>query len=327
MDTVVELGANQPPDRFYRGGDQIRTFRAAPSAEGDRVPEDWVGSTVTLFGDAPLGLSALPSGQLVRDSMEADPAFWLGDEHVQRFGVDPKILVKLLDAGERLPVHAHPHRSFAQEHLGRTHGKAEAWFALRPGTMYLGLQRDISRSDFAELIHDQRVEEMLALLNAIEVKTGDSVYVPPGTLHAIGADNFVVEVQEPEDMSILTEWRDFAIDGSVDGHLGLGFDTCLPAIDLKARDARTLVASEEGQSVLVKAANEYFRLGHIHTHFGVSLPATFGVLIGLQGTATLGTEAGEQTIEQGRTYLIAHAAGALQFSGDATVVLVRPPKG
>lgn len=326
MDTVVELGANQPPDRFYRGGEQIRRFRAAPAAAGDRVPEDWVGSTVTLFGEESLGLSALPSGQLVVDAIAADPTSWLGEQHVDRYGVDPKILVKLLDAGERLPVHGHPHRSFAEQHLGRTHGKAEAWFALRPGVMHLGLQDDISATDFLELINDQRVEEMLALLNVIEVDAGQSVYVPPGTLHAVDADNFVVEVQEPEDMSILTEWRDFALDGAADGHLGLGFDTCVTALDLHALDATGLISADHGESVLVGQADEYFRLGHLHTKFGVTLPATFGVLIGVNGTATLATEQGEQPIEQGRTYLIAHAAGPLHLSGEASVVLVRPPE-
>ncbi|WP_231560250.1 hypothetical protein [Microbacterium hominis] len=39
-------------------------------------------------------------------------------------------LVKLLDAGQRLPVHAHPDDAFAAAHLGRAHGKAEAWYIL-----------------------------------------------------------------------------------------------------------------------------------------------------------------------------------------------------
>lgn len=326
MDTVIELGANQPPERFYRGGEQIRRFRHGDAAAGDRVPEDWVGSMTTLFGEDELGLTTLPGGQLLRDAAEADPEFWFGPEHLARFGPDPKILVKLLDAGVRLPVHAHPHRSFAERHLGRTHGKAEAWFALRPGTMHLGLQRDVTKSDFAELVHDQRVEEMLALLNVLEVEAGQSVYVPPGTLHAVGVDNFVVEVQEPEDMSILTEWRDFDLDGAADGHLGLGFDTSLDAVDLTARDASTLVSADHGESVLVTAADEYFRLGHLHTTAGVSLPPTFGVLIGVRGTATLGGQADERPIEEGHTYLIAHAAGPLRLDGDAAVVLVRPPQ-
>jgi hypothetical protein len=45
---------------------------------------------------------------------------------MERFGADTRLLVKLLAAGQRLPVHAHPHVSFAAEHLGRAHGKAEA---------------------------------------------------------------------------------------------------------------------------------------------------------------------------------------------------------
>ena len=60
----------------------------------------------------------MPDGALVRDALAADPEGWLGAEHAARFGASPALLVKLLDAGERLPVHHHPDRAFAREQLG-----------------------------------------------------------------------------------------------------------------------------------------------------------------------------------------------------------------
>ena len=118
-----------PPNqlhRFYLGGARIAALRGTELAD-DHTPEEWVGSANTSFGQPRAGLSRLEDGTLVRDAIAADPEAFLGPEHVARYGTDPALLVKLLDAGERLPVHYHPGRAFAREHLDSDHGKTEAW--------------------------------------------------------------------------------------------------------------------------------------------------------------------------------------------------------
>ncbi len=55
--------------------------------------------------------------------------------------------------------------------------------------------------------------------------------VPAGMPHAIGEGALLVELQEPTDLSILMEWKGFELDGAVAGHLGLGFDVALRAVD------------------------------------------------------------------------------------------------
>ena len=102
-----------PPNvlrHFYAGGERIAALRG--TAPQEHTPEEWIGAANTTF-DGSRGLSALPDGTLVRDAIEADPEAFLGPEHVARFGADPALLVKLLDAGQRLPVHFHPDRAFA----------------------------------------------------------------------------------------------------------------------------------------------------------------------------------------------------------------------
>lgn len=163
----------------------------------------------------------LPDGRSLPAAIEEQPEAWLGRAHLDRFGVDTRLLVKLLDAGQRLPVHAHPHVSFAAQHLGRAHGKAEAWYIIEGGEVYLGLKQDVTAGDLKSLMMSQDVDALLGMLHRIDVRTGDVVYVPPGVLHAIAESVFVVELQEPEDLSILLEWRGFELDGERDGHLGL----------------------------------------------------------------------------------------------------------
>src|SRR5439155_22539568 len=113
------LGPN-PIHGFYRGGAAIARFRGVP-LDDDHAPEDWVGSTTAVFGEDTLGLSVLGDGSLLRDAVAADPEAFLGPEHVARYGADTMLLVKLLDAGERLPVHYHPADAFARSH-GFAHG-------------------------------------------------------------------------------------------------------------------------------------------------------------------------------------------------------------
>lgn len=329
MTAPVFIPSNQPADRFYRGGGKIRSFRGS-AAGGDRVPEDWVGSTTTLFGEPALGLSEVAPGRLLLDEIAARPGDWLGPEHSARYGADTMLLVKLLDAGQRLPVHLHPERAFAAEHLGRRHGKAEAWYILEGGEVYLGFNRDIGAAELRGWVDGQEVEAMLAAMHRVEVRPGDSVYVPPGCPHAIGAGIFLVEVQEPEDLSILLEWKNFAIEGPTDGHLGLGFDTALQATDTRALTAADLAAlvvrGGTGEGTLAPAAAGYFRAERFDVAGAAVLDAGFSILVVLAGDGTLTTAAGDRPLTKGDTVLVPFTAGELALQGTLSLVRCRPPR-
>lgn len=322
---VVSLPANCPPDRFYRGGRRITGFRGVAPG-GDHEPEDWVASTTTLFGEPELGRTTLPGGVPLVDAVRADPVGWLGDTHVQRHGADTRLLVKLLDAGQRLPVHAHPDGAFADEHLGRAHGKAEAWFILSPGVVHLGLTDDVDAGELRRLVDIQDTETLLGLLHRVPVAPGDVVYVPPGVLHAIGEGVFIVEVQEPEDLSILLDWRDFDLDGTRDGHLGLGFDLALQAVEHRARSTAELAElvrpAGVGPSVLPEASRPYFRLERIAVDGRSVTDPGFAVLVTLTGSVALD---GGPDLPAGTTAVAPHAAGPLVLTGSGEVLVCRPP--
>ncbi|MCS3442075.1 class I mannose-6-phosphate isomerase [Microbacterium phyllosphaerae] len=320
----VLLPSNRPAERFYRGGARISAFRGEDAAE-PREPEDWIGSTTTVNGEPELGLTTLPDGRVLRDVIVRDPVAWLGDEHVARWGADTRLLVKLLDAGQRLPVHAHPHDDFAATHLGRAHGKAEAWYILQGGTVHVGLRQDVESSDLAALVERQDATTLLGLLHEVEVAAGDVVWVPPGELHAIGAGVLLLELQQPEDLSILLEWGGFAIDGAAVGHLGLGFDLALAAVTTRARSASTLAAlistAPESGSAFPEAADEYFRLERIPLHGTATVDQGFSIVILTDGEV----EIGAQRLRSGSTLLVPHAAGALEATGAGELLVARPP--
>lgn len=322
---MIRLPSNRPAARFYRGGQRITDFRGE-SAASSHEPEDWIASVTTVFGEEELGLTRLPDGPMLRDAVAADPVGWLGAAHVAMIGDDPGLLVKLLDAGERLPVHAHPDDVFAATHLGHRHGKAEAWYILEGGTVHLGLRREITAQELRQMVAQQDVAALLDLLHPIEVSPGDVVWVPPGELHAVGAGVFLVELQQPEDLSILVEWRGFALDGASAGHLGLTFPIALGAVTLDRRNRsqlRDLVRrAPGGDSLLPVAAEKFFRLRRIDVSGNAELDeAGFAVVVVLEGDLIVG----EQSAPRGSTFVLAARDGRVSIRGDGRVLVARPP--
>jgi mannose-6-phosphate isomerase len=239
--TITPLPANQL-QRTYQGGARIAALRDDPALAG-AGPEDWVGSTTTALASERDGLSRLGDGRLLRDAIQGDPVGFLGEAHVRRWGADPALLVKLLDAGQRLPVHFHPGRAFARAHLGLSFGKTEAWIiiAAEPGAVvHLGFAQAVTVATVARWVRGQDVEAMLAAMRELPVAPGDVVLVPAGTVHAIGAGILLCELQEPTDLSVFLEWEQpDAGDGSE--HLGLGWPTVLSALDYAVTDTAPLM--------------------------------------------------------------------------------------
>lgn len=321
---IVRVPSNRPPERFYRGGAQITAFRGEPPA-AEREPEDWIGSTTTIFGEPMLGLTRLPDGRLLRHAVDADPVGWLGPAHVGRWGSDLRLLVKLLDAGQRLPVHAHPDDDFAARRLGHTHGKAEAWYILAGGTVHVGLTRDVDEADLASLVATQDVAALLGLLHEVQVEPGDVVWVPPGELHAIGAGVLLLELQQPEDLSILLEWQGFEIDGARAGHLGLGFGTALRAVNRTARgldELRGLIRPAPASgSVFPPDADPYFRLERLPVDGEAEVAPGFAIFVVTSGDLEIASDAAPA----GSTLLLPAADGTVTARGTGELLIARPP--
>jgi mannose-6-phosphate isomerase len=226
--------------RFYRGGLLLERFRGKDGADSDH-PEDWVGSVTKANNpgreEPEAGLSRLEDGRLLRDEIAADPKAWLGPAAAN--GGSTGVLVKLLDAAERLPVHAHPDRAFARQHFGSDFGKTEAWIILatreEQSEVWIGLRETVDRDTYRRWIDEQDTERLLSSLHHVPVRAGDVIHVPAGTPHAIGAGVLMAELQEPTDFSIVCEWQGFPIDPE-DSHLGIGWDTAIDALNLEAQE-------------------------------------------------------------------------------------------
>jgi mannose-6-phosphate isomerase len=331
----IVLPVNQI-DHEYLGGDRIGALRGGPG--GPQRPEEWLGSTVTRFGEAERGCTVLPSGELLRDLVLNDPIGWLGAAHAARYGSNPAILVKLLDAGERLPVHVHPTKRFAKDHLDCDYGKTEAWVVLETppqgASVWVGCKQDTDPQRLRTLVDRQDKVALVGLLNELTVFPGDGVVVPSGTPHCTGAGAFVLELQEPTDLSVLLEWEGFSFDGPNDGHLGLGFDTALQCVNRQAftpeflaslvkRNGAPLVGA--GSTNLMPAfASPYFRAERVCTTTAATIPASFAIIVVVEGSGTLRTGSVVTSLPYGTAVLVPFVAGPMTFEGSLTALVAMP---
>lgn len=328
--------------RFYRGGPAIAQFRGTQSAD-DHAPEDWVGSATSVFGSEGTGLSTLADGRTAADAFAADPEAFFGRRHAERFGADPGLLVKLLEAGERLPVHCHPDREFARRHLDCPYGKTEAWVIVEvrspepEAEVFLGFRDEVDPSALAGWVGGQDTGAILGAMNRVPVAVGDAVLVPAGLPHAVGQGLFLVELQEPTDLSVLLEWKGFDIDGAGDGHLGLGFDVALRCVDRsgwgKERLDRLRTPREGGYDVrpgvdalFPTEADPFLRAERIRPRDAASLPAGFSIVVITLGRGRLefGT-AGSMEMLRGNTVVVPFAAGDCRLVGSLEAVRCMPP--
>jgi mannose-6-phosphate isomerase len=341
----VSLPANQP-QQFYLGGPQIEAFRGEPSAASPhpsstfradpaRTPEDWIASTLSKFGSLD-GATRLPDGELLSDAVTAHPEEFFSPAHIAHFGANPALLVKLLDAGERLPVHCHPDRAFADAHLGSVFGKTEAWIIIgTPGTdahVYLGFNRDVDVAELSNWFVNQDSADILGSMNRITVQTGDAVFVPAGTPHAIGAGAFIVELQEPTDFSVMLEWRDFGMPDRREKQLGMSAELSLQCFNRHQFTAADLAtchrpAAPNGTgtaALFPKQAEPFFQAHDTLVTDVIELDAQYAVLIALDGTGTLSTPTSELELRRGSTVLIPYSAGPTALRGNLHVIRCLP---
>ncbi len=331
--TPVRLAPNLI-DHFYAGGSRIASLRGIATSSTHQ-PEEWLGATVARADAAPVGLARTEDGLLLRDQVAADPHAWRGvGAHAGIGDSDTGLLLKLLDAGQRLPVHAHPDRAFAAAHLACGYGKTEAWYVLdaEPGaSVHLGWVEDMDPGEVARRRDAQDGDWMLERMHRIDVHAGDGILVPSGQVHAIGAGVFVAEIQEPSDFSILLEWS-VTTQGRDESHLGLGFERAMEAVShaaLAKSDLAALMHHTTGEAstplvpCLPAVADEYFRLHRAAS--SATVPAGFAVLLVLAGSGHLiGVGADPTAIGAGEAWVVPAAYGGWGVAGDATVLVARP---
>ncbi|MCA8959406.1 MAG: class I mannose-6-phosphate isomerase [Planctomycetes bacterium] len=187
----------------------------ADSAGGEPIGESWEVSDV---GDDPALHSRVASGpaagETLRSLLEREPSALLGTR-VHRDGGPPRLplLFKFLDAALPLSVQVHPSDALI-ERLGlRGHaGKTEAWVILDSADdSWIVYGLDVEYREYLERARTGRGAEGLT---RVHVRRGDLVYLPSGTVHAIGPGLLLAEIQQTSDSTFrLYDWDRPGLDG------------------------------------------------------------------------------------------------------------------
>jgi mannose-6-phosphate isomerase len=164
--------------------------------------------------DRPEGVSTVLEGPLAGKTLSEllswDRSGLLG-EAADRNGRFP-LLVKILAAHENLSVQVHPPARIATELGGES--KTEMWYftATEPGArIFAGLRPGITRARFEEALHAGTVGDCL---HATPVHAGDTLFLPSGRIHALGAGVVLFEIQENSDTTYrVFDWNRLGLDG------------------------------------------------------------------------------------------------------------------
>jgi mannose-6-phosphate isomerase len=124
------------------------------------------------------------------------------------------VLTKIITAHDWLSVQVHPDDAYAQRVEHQPNGKTECWyvFSAQPGAeLVLGWSRDTSRAEYEARVADGTLGE---ILRRIPVKAGDTIYIPAGMVHAIGAGIVLFETQQASDLTYrMFDWNRVGADG------------------------------------------------------------------------------------------------------------------
>ena len=192
------------------GGRKLETLFAKVLPDGLPCGESWevvdLPEDQSVVAEGPLAATSLASLVKTRpDELLGEAALLMG-----RFPV----LFKLIDATQTLSVQVHPDEKAAGRIGGGARPKTEAWYILQaePGAvLYLGLKEGTQREDLRVALEAGTVGD---LLTPVEVQAGDFIYLPSGSLHAIGSGIVLAEIQQASDTTYrVFDWNRMGLDG------------------------------------------------------------------------------------------------------------------
>lgn len=279
------------------GGRNLASVLGKTLPTNETYGESWEVSDHTVH--ASVVATGPLAGTTLRSLMEYHAADILGPTSS---GTVFPWLIKYLDARDWLSVQVHPNDALAQRLRPGELGKTEAWFVLsaEPGSrIYAGLRPGAGPEGFRRALAEGTVAN---LLHSFTPRAGDCVFLPAGTVHALGGGVMLAEVQQNSDVTFrLFDWN--RVDSQGRGRQ-LHVDDGLSAIDWKRGPVSPVNVAVSGESdmTLSLVRCPYFDLSFVRHHRPVNLGGhgVLRALIVLDGRARMGGE----TLNRGDVWLL-----------------------
>jgi mannose-6-phosphate isomerase len=241
-------------------------------------------------------------------------------KNAEKFSYFP-ILIKLIDAKQKLSVQVHPDDKYALSVEGE-YGKTEMWYVVdcdEGAELIYGFKEDISKEEFESRIKDNTLTEVC---NFVPVNKGDVFFIEAGTLHAIGEGILIAEVQQNSNSTYrVYDYGRVGADGKPRQlHVEKAVEVtelCPPKYDTKPEGSAEKI--DGGEKTLLRSC-EYFNVNKIKVESEVKLSATeksFNSILVLDGKGEInGQEAGK-----GDSFFIPASFGEYKISGDLEIIV------
>lgn len=296
--------------QYIWGGRRLATALGKPIGAGDDYAESWEvvdhGDDQSIVADGPL------AGTGLRQLVLSHGAELLGRD----FPKDPfPLLWKFLDAQKVLSLQVHPNDDQAARLDPPDLGKTEAWVVLDalPGSViYAGLKRGFDRAALAREIVRGTAE---LCLHKIAPQVGDCIFIPAGTVHAIGAGLLVAEIQQASDTTFrLYDWNRVGADGRP---RPLHVEQGLEVIDFQ----RGPVQPQQPQATQRKHVMRLVDCDKfVLDRWDFDQPATAGgderfhILAVVQGSVEVEGDACAEPLQKGQTMLLPASCGSVTLN-------------
>ncbi len=301
------------------GGEKIATFKGIVT-EQTQIGESWEISGVK--GNESVVANGPDKGLTLSQMIDKYKGDLVGEKNYEIFGNTFPLLIKIIDAAGNLSVQVHPDDTLAKERHNSL-GKTEMWYIIdadKDAEIYAGLSKKLTPEEYAAKVADNSIMDSIA---AHKSHAGDVFFLPAGRIHAIGAGNLLVEVQETSDIT----YRIYDY-GRVDAKTGqpreLHVELAKDAIDYKVYPEYVSHAKP-----IVESIHELVRCSHFQVYMvevegektiRPSIPG-FSTMTCIEGEMMLNDMKGtEMPLRQGESVLIPASLKEFKLTGKGKLV-------
>lgn len=312
----------KPCGKDYLWGGRRLVEEYGKEACGEVLAETW---ELSCHPDGPSVIeNGVHAGKTLQQYIEEQGKAVLGT-HCRRFRDFP-ILVKFIDAKDNLSIQVHPDNRYALSHEGQ-YGKTEMWYVMDAGKdafLYYGFRKEISTAEFE---HRIRENTLLEVLNAVPVQKGDVLFIESGTLHAIGKDILIAEIQQNSNVTYrVYDYGRVGKDGRKrDLHIekALAVTNLVPII----RDKSSYPHVADCDYFTVDKLNLDGRI--LKKLEGSVSEDSFASILVLDGQGTISDAAETVPFRKGDSFFVSAGSGAFQIEGacDALLTTIREKAG
>ncbi|HRW26444.1 MAG TPA: mannose-6-phosphate isomerase [Bacteroidales bacterium] len=303
------------------GGSTLSRRFGKKAKAGARIGESW--EITGMPGASSVVANGFLKGNTLEEIAEVYMDELLGESVYEKYGSEFPLLIKLIDAADRLSIQVHPDDRLAAE---RHHawGKTEMWYIIdaKPGAViYTGFRKKTTKEEYLDYLAGKRLEE---LINVTAVKAGDVFFIPAGMVHAIGGGVLLAEIQQTSDVTYrIYDWDRVDASGRPrEMHTALALD----AINFNL-DSNNLIRTEpEINKTVFLAESPWFHTSLIMFNRPVikdySLTESFVIYICTGSMAVIEWMGHREEIREGETLLIPASAESVAIIPRETATLL-----